>query len=102
MELEDVALRLEAPGNPTRVRIIRVLGRAGEGGLPFGRLQERIGIAASTLTHYRRKRIQVGLATQERRSTMLICRANYPMIRDVAGALMDPCCTEADEAGVQP
>ncbi|WP_284179720.1 metalloregulator ArsR/SmtB family transcription factor [Rhabdaerophilum sp. SD176] len=102
MELDDVALRLEALGNPTRLRIIRVLVRAGEGGLPVGRLQERIGIAASTLTHHCGKLIQVGLVTQERRSTMLICRANYPMIRDVADSLMDQCCAEADEAGPQP
>lgn len=102
MDLDDIALRLEALGNPTRLRIIRALVRAGADGLPVGRLQERIGIAASTLTHHCSKLIQVGLVTQERRSTVLICRANYPMIRDVAGALMDQCCAEADGAGPPP
>jgi DNA-binding transcriptional ArsR family regulator len=94
MTLDDIATRLEALGNPTRLRIFQVLVRAGDAGLPVGRLQDRIGIAASTLTHHCQKLMQVGLVTQERRSTILICRANFPMLREVAGALIDQCCAD--------
>lgn len=96
MNIDDIATRLEALGNPTRLRLFQALVRAGDNGLPVGRLQERIGIAASTLTHHLQKLIQVGLVTQERQSTVLICRANYPMMREVAGALVDQCCVEAE------
>ena len=94
MNLDDIAIRLEALGNPTRLRIFQALVRAGDAGMPVGRLQDRIGIAASTLTHHCQKLMQVGLVTQERRSTVLICRANYPMMRAVTGALVDQCCAE--------
>ncbi len=103
MNIDDIAARLEALGNPTRLRIFRVLVKAGKTGMPVGRLQERIGIAASTLTHHCHKLIQVGLVTQERRSTVLICRANYPMVQEVAGALIDQCCAEeGSEAPIHP
>jgi DNA-binding transcriptional ArsR family regulator len=100
MNIDDIATRLEALGNPTRLRLFRTLVRAGEGGLPVGKVQERLGIAASTLTHHLQKLMLVGLVTQERRATVLICRANYAMMREVAGALVDQCCI--DEAVTAP
>ncbi|MGL5363708.1 MAG: ArsR/SmtB family transcription factor [Bosea sp. (in: a-proteobacteria)] len=96
MKTDDLAARLEALGNPTRLRIYRVLVRAGAPGLSVGRLQDRIEIVASTLSHHLQKLILVGLVTQERQSTTLICRANFPMMRSIVDALADSCCAEAD------
>ena len=42
MKLEQAASQLEALGNPTRLRIYRALVRAGQAGMPVGRLQERL------------------------------------------------------------
>jgi ArsR family transcriptional regulator len=52
MNIEQAAKQLEALGNPTRLRVYRALVRAGDGGLSVGRLQEKLGIAASTLSHH--------------------------------------------------
>ena len=41
MKLDDAAARLEALGNPTRLKIYRTLVRAGEEGMAVARLQER-------------------------------------------------------------
>ena len=49
MKLEAAAHQLEALGNPTRLRVYRVLVRAGADGLPVGRLQAKIGIAGGAL-----------------------------------------------------
>lgn len=95
MKTDDLAARLEALGNPTRLRIYRVLVRAGSPGLSVGRLQEKIEIAASTLSHHLQKLVLVGLVTQERQSTTLICRANFPMMRALVDALADACCADA-------
>lgn len=102
MNIDDIAARLEALGNPTRLRIFRILVKAGDPGLPVGKLQDQLGIAASTLTHHVQKLMLVGLVTQERRSTVLICRANYPMMRGLVDALADQCCADTREttAGV--
>lgn len=94
MNVEQAARQLEALGNPTRLQIYRTLVRAGDGGLPVGRLQESIGIAASTLSHHLHRLILPGLVTQERQATTLICRASYPAMERLVGFLVDECCVE--------
>ena len=95
MELEQAAKQLEALGNPTRLQVYRTLVKAGDAGLPVGRLQERIGIAASTLSHHLHRLILTGLVTQERQATTLICRANYPVMDQLLGFLSEECCAES-------
>lgn len=94
MKLDDAAARLEALGNPTRLRVYRLLVRAGESGMTVGRLQERLDIAASTLSHHLKTLVTVGLVTQEREATSLICRANYAVMHALIGYLVDECCAE--------
>ena len=69
MKLDDAAARLEALGNPTRLKIYRALIRAGGAGLAVGRLQEKLKIAPSTLSHHIKALVVVGLVTQERDAT---------------------------------
>ena len=96
MKLEQAAKQLEALGNPTRLRVYRTLVRAGDAGLPVGRLQDNLGIAASTLSHHLHRLILTGLVTQERQVTTLICRANYPAMNGLVGFLVDECCVDAE------
>lgn len=95
MKLEKAAEQLEALGNATRLSIYRLLVRAGPDGLPVGAVQERMGMAASTLSHHLRKLLDTGLITQERQSTTLICRAHYPSMDALIGFLADECCADA-------
>jgi DNA-binding transcriptional ArsR family regulator len=101
MKVEQAAKQLEALGNPTRLRVYRTLVRAGDGGLPVGRLQEKIGIAASTLSHHLHRLILTGLVTQERQVTTLICRANYPAMNRLVGFLVNECCVDAPRTAEQ-
>jgi ArsR family transcriptional regulator len=95
MQLERSARQLEALGNPTRLKIYRALVRAGDAGMPVGRLQERVGIPASTLSHHLRQLVSNDLVSQERHGTVLICRANYAAMRRLIGFLADECCADA-------
>jgi ArsR family transcriptional regulator len=95
MKVEQAAKQLEALGNPTRLKVYRALVRAGDGGLPVGRLQEKLRIAASTLSHHLHRLILTGLVTQERQVTTLICRAHYPAMNNLVGFLVDECCVDA-------
>src|SRR5688500_10734359 len=97
MNIETVASQLEALGNPTRLTIYRTLVRAGGNGLPVGKLQLKLDIAASTLSHHIKRLVEVNLVSQERQATTLICRANYTAMNGLIGYLSDECC--ADEAG---
>jgi DNA-binding transcriptional ArsR family regulator len=95
MKLEEAAKQLEALGNATRLQVYRSLVRAGDAGLPVGRLQEKLGIPPSTLSHHIQRLVAMGLVTQERRATTLLCRANYPAMRQLVGFLVDECCADA-------
>ena len=44
MKIDEAAARLEALGNPTRLKIYRMLVRAGDPGLAVGKLQSRLSI----------------------------------------------------------
>lgn len=94
MKTEIAALQLEALGNATRLDLFRHLVRAGHAGLPVGSLQERMAIPASTLSHHLKRLVATGLVTQERQSTVLICRAHYPAMRGLVGFLVDECCVD--------
>ena len=69
--------------------------RAGEAGSPVGRLQTRLKIAPSTLSHHLHRLILTGLVTQERQATTLICRANYPAMDALLGFMTKECCADA-------
>lgn len=94
MKLDLAATRLEALGNPTRLKIYRTLVRAGEDGMAVGRLQERLDIAASTLSHHLKALVGVGLVTQTREGTTLICHTNYGVMRGLLEYLVEECCVE--------
>ena len=75
--------------------------KAGEPGLAVGKLQSRLSIPASTLSHHIKALLVVGLITQERDATTLICRANYQVMRGLLDFLVAECCTEADCAAIR-
>lgn len=52
MKLGDAAAHLEALGNPTPLKIYRALVRAGEAGMRVGKLQDRLKIVPSTVSHH--------------------------------------------------
>src|ERR1700693_6463155 len=101
MKVEKAAKQLEALGNPTRLQLYRALVRAGDDGLPVGHLQEKLRIAASTLSHHLHRLILTGLVTQERQATTLTCRANYPAMEGLLAFLVDECCADATPSATQ-
>jgi DNA-binding transcriptional ArsR family regulator len=96
MKLDDAAAHLEALGNPTRLKIYRALIRAGAAGLPVGRLQDKLKIAPSTLSHHIKALVIVGLVTQVREATTLVCHANYEVMQGLVDFLVAECCADAE------
>lgn len=94
MNIEIAASQMESLGNPTRLRIYRMLVRAGMDGLAVGGLQQKLDIPGSTLSHHCKKLIDADLVTQERNGTTLICRANYKAMNALIGYLVDECCAD--------
>ena len=94
MKIKDSAARLEALGNPTRLEIYRLLVRAGDSGLAVGSIQQKLDMAASTLSHHLKALIIVGLVRQDRDGTTLMCRANYPVMNALVAFLASECCVD--------
>ena len=96
MKLDAAANILAKIGNPTRLRIVRLLVRAGEEGLPVGQIQKQLEIPGSTLTHHIGHLKAAGVLRQQRRQATLICTLEYDVIRDLVDYLTEECCADQD------
>ena len=95
MQLETAANILAKIGNPTRLQIVRLLVRAGDEGLPVGKIQRQLGIPSSTLTHHIGHLKAAGVIRQQRRQAALICTMEYDLLRELVDYLTEECCTDA-------
>ena len=96
MNVDDAANILAKIGNPTRLRIVRLLVRAGDDGLPVGAIQKRLGIPGSTLTHHIGHLKSAGVIRQERRQTALICKLEYAVLERLVAFLTEECCADTE------
>lgn len=92
---KQVADRLAALGAPVRLRLIRLLVRAGDEGLTVGDLQRRLEMPASTHAHHLAALVRTGLVHQERRGREVFCRADFAAVRGLGEYLSDQCCADA-------
>lgn len=84
MDLDLAARRLEAIGNPMRLRIYLALASAGGAGLTVAALQQEVGLRApSTLSHHLRRLIEAGVVRQERSATTLTCLVETDALDDI-------------------
>lgn len=96
---EQAAAMLAALGSAVRLRIFRVLLRAGADGASVSTLQRSLEIPASTLNHHLAALFSAGLITQQRVGRELLCEAEYADIRRLSAFLLQECCADAP-AGV--
>jgi ArsR family transcriptional regulator, arsenate/arsenite/antimonite-responsive transcriptional repressor len=82
--------------NRTRLRLFRLLVRAGESGLNVGEIQRLLDIPASTLSHHLAALMTAGLIVQERHGREVISRADFDGVRRMVGYLTDECCKGVD------
>lgn len=92
MNEEDLVKCLAQLGNITRLRVYRLLVKAGKKGLSVGEIQEQLDVPGSTLSHHLTKLINLDLIRQEREGRVLHCTANYELLNTVIAELKDQCC----------
>ena len=91
------ALMLAALGSEYRLRIFRLLVRAGDDGLNVGSLLEKLDIPASTLSHHIAALRHAGLVSQRREGREIFNSANYENMDALVSFLTDNCCADASE-----
>ncbi|WP_109465772.1 ArsR/SmtB family transcription factor [Albibacillus kandeliae] len=92
---EEAAQGFAAMGSEARLQVLRILVRAGDEGLSVGEIQERTGIAPSTLAHHLRFLAAGGLIRQEKIGRTVVNRADYQHLRQLAGFILDQCCADS-------
>jgi len=94
MKLDDAANILAKIGNPTRLRIVRLLVRTGDEGLAVGMIQKQLNIPGSTLTHHITHLKSAGVIRQQRQQATLICKMEFEVLRELIDYLTEECCAD--------
>ena len=95
MQWEEAAQGFAAMGSESRLQVLRCLIRAGHEGLMVSEIQQRSGIAPSTLAHHLKFLTGAGVVEQERNGRSTINRANFDQLEMLADFILRECCADA-------
>jgi ArsR family transcriptional regulator len=98
MKLDTAANILANIGNPTRLKIVRLLVRTGDDGLAVGEIQRKLVIPGSTLTHHITRLKSAGVITQHRNQATLICKIEFDVLQDLVDYLTEECCADVERS----
>ena len=91
--LDNMAATFAAMGQPSRLKIVRLLLSAHPKGLPAGEIQQELGISASTLSHHLDKLRQVGIVTAEKDRQWIWYSVQADSLKSMMDFLFEECCT---------
>ena len=89
---------LAALGNQTRLRLFKLLVRAGRDGANIGTVQRLLGIPATTFGHHLGILTKAGLVDQERRGREVICTAKNRAVSEILAYVREECCAGLEAA----
>jgi len=92
MEKTSAITALVALAHESRLDIFRLLMQAGPEGLPAGRISERLGLPATTLSFHLNQLKHADLVTFRRDGRSLIYSAAYPVMTELLAYLTENCC----------
>ena len=92
MEIEQATTAFGALSQETRLRVLRLLVRYGEGGAPAGTLSESLGIPHNTLSFHLSHMSNAGLVFSRREGRSIIYRANLELITGLIRFIVEDCC----------
>ena len=89
---KQAAKAFAALGHEMRLKIFRLLVRAGDEGLNVGEIGVHLDLPASTLAHHLSALVSAGLVVQERRGREINNRVDFRHTETVVTFLSDQCC----------
>jgi DNA-binding transcriptional ArsR family regulator len=92
MKSSEVVPALAALAQENRLEVFRLLVQAGPGGLSAGRIAERLGIVAATLSFHLAQLRNTGLVQVRRDGRSLIYAADYRRMNALVAYLTENCC----------
>jgi ArsR family transcriptional regulator, arsenate/arsenite/antimonite-responsive transcriptional repressor len=91
--IDDIAAAFAALGQPSRLRIVRLLLSAYPKGLPAGEIQKDLGVSAPTLSHHLDKLRQVGIVTAKKDRQWIWYSVQSDALKYLIDFLFEECCT---------
>ncbi|MEM9161746.1 MAG: metalloregulator ArsR/SmtB family transcription factor [Cyanobacteria bacterium P01_F01_bin.4] len=91
--IDDIAAAFAALGQPSRLKIVRLLLSAYPKGLPAGEIQKELGVAAPTLSHHLDKLRQVGIVAAEKDRQWIWYSVHSDALKHLIDFLFEECCT---------
>jgi DNA-binding transcriptional ArsR family regulator len=76
----------------TRLKVVRLLVKAGEDGVAAGAIAGEVGVSASNISFHLKELEHSGLILQRREARSIIYAANYDVLRGIIDFLMEDCC----------
>ncbi len=89
---KHAAVELAALGNQTRLRVFKLLVRAGDDGMNIGAIQRQLRIPASTLAHHLATLSRAGLVHQSQHGREVLCAVDFAAMNALVGYLTEQCC----------
>lgn len=94
MNWEIAAQGFAAMGSESRLQVLRALIRAGDQGLTVSQVQDRTGIAPSTLAHHLKFLAGADLIEQEKSGRTIFNRASFDQLEGLANFILNECCAD--------
>jgi DNA-binding transcriptional ArsR family regulator len=91
--LDNIAAAFAAMGQPSRLKIVRLLLSAHPQGLPAGEIQKELDISASTLSHHLDKLRQVGIVAADKDRQWIWYSVQSETLKSLMDFLFEECCT---------
>lgn len=103
METQEATVALAALAHGTRLRVFRLLVRAGYDGMPAGEIAAALEIPNPTLSFHLNQLSQAGLIASRRAGRSIIYSVSFEDVRALLAFLMEDCCQgKADLCGPLP
>lgn len=92
MEQENAILALAALAQPTRLQAFNLLVRHEPDGLPAGDVAKTLAVPQNTMSSHLSILARAGLIRPERRSRLVVYRADIAALRELTLYLVKDCC----------
>jgi len=92
MEIKSAVENLQSLAQETRLRVFRLLVRAGPNGLAAGDVAARLGVPAATMSFHLAHLARAGLIAAARDGRSIHYSANFAAMRRLLDFLMEDCC----------
>ncbi len=92
MEEAQALATFGALAQETRLRVVRLLVKAGAEGVPAGQIAEAVGVSASNISFHLKELERAGIVAARREARSIVYAADFAALSGLVRFLMEDCC----------